>query len=137
MSEQQTISSNGLVARSPESFGSDLVGTRAALSFVLTYSDEYGRDYISHWNVVHAADDPWNERVELGETFFAEIEALAAQDERAAFDAMQLAVTASNWSAEGWGEETGFARQMANAAIVGLRAIRAGWSRDLPVEDEY
>ena len=107
----------------------------ASLSFVLTYSDECGRDYVSHWSVVHAADDPWNERVELGETFFAEVEDLAARDERAAFDAMQMAVTASSWSAEGWGEETGFARRMANAAIVGLRAIRAGWSRDLSADE--
>lgn len=105
-------------------------------SFVLRYTDECDRTYVSYWNVTHAADDPWNERVELGVAFFAEVEELAARDERTAYDVMHLAVAASNWSAEGWGEETGFARQMAGAAIVGLRAIRAGWSRDLLVDGE-
>jgi hypothetical protein len=106
----------------------------ADLSFVHRYTGESGRDYISHWNVTHSPDDQWNEYVELGASFFAELEALAACDEAAAHDAMRMAVTSATWSTEGWGEEGGFAWQMASAAIVGMRAIRAGWLRYLPAD---
>lgn len=104
------------------------------LSFVHCYTGESGREYVNHWNVTHSPDDQWNEHVELGASYFAELEALAVCDEAAAHDAMRMAVTSVTWSTEGWGEESGFAWQMASAAIVGMRAIRAGWVRYLPAD---
>lgn len=104
------------------------------LSFVHAYAGESGREYVNHWSVAHSPSDHWNRRVEAGAAFFAQLEALALADESATHDAMRMAVLSPNWSSQGWGEESGFAWQMASAAIVGLRAIRAGWDRFEPVE---
>ena len=105
-----------------------------ALSFVHRYAGESGREYINHWSVAHSPNDHWNRRVEAGAAFFAQLETLALSDESAAHDAMRMAVLSPNWSSQGWGEESGFAWQMASAAIIGLRAIRAGSERFRPVE---
>jgi hypothetical protein len=105
-----------------------------SLSFVHRYAGESGREYVNHWSVAHSPNDHWNRRVEAGAAFFAQLETLAFSDETAAHDAMRMAVLSPNWSSQGWGEESGFAWQMASAAIVGLRAIRAGWDRFQPVD---
>ena len=104
------------------------------LSFVHSYAGESGREYVNHWSVAHSPNDHWNRRVEAGAAFFAQLEALAASNETAAHDAMRMAILSPNWSSQGWGEESGFAWQMASAAIIGIRALREGWDRFRPAD---
>ena len=110
----------------------DVPRSEIELSFVHRYLGESGREYVNHWSVAHSPNDHWNRRADAGTAFFGQIEAYAEADEAAAFDAMRMAVLSPNWSTQGWGEESGFAWQFASAAIVGLRAIRAGWERYQP-----
>jgi hypothetical protein len=92
----------------------------------LSFTSRDKDDFILNWDVPHDKNGCWHEGIEIGLQHFAEIAELANADECEAFCAMQFAVNFGNWRTGGWGIETGFAKGMAAAAIVGLRALKAG-----------
>jgi hypothetical protein len=109
--------------------------SRDDLSF--TARDAEGR--LDNWRVVHSQNDNWGQTVPRGKGYFSEVAALAQFSEQDAFHAIYCAVNDRGWDNRGWGEEYGFSRELAAAAIVGLRALRAGAKRfnpDAPASEE-
>lgn len=67
--------------------------------------------------------------VARGRELFTEVAQLAEHDALEAHMAMRLPMNsgnASSWQTNGWGYEEGFMQAMAEAAVVGLRVIKAG-----------
>ncbi|MDD2728341.1 Rha family transcriptional regulator [Malikia sp.] len=94
-------------------------------------------DKNGHWRnwSVEPRCRQWEDGIERGEAFFREVAELAAHDEDEAYDALRFVFGrgwesatngTSEWSTSHPGEETGFARALARAALDGLRARRAG-----------
>lgn len=79
---------------------------------------------ISNWDVPHDWNGSWHVGIEVGRRHFAEVAELAAHDEQEAFGAIECALL--KFQSGGWGIETGFAIEVARAAVVGLRALRDG-----------
>ena len=91
----------------------------------------------SHWSVPHDPVGLWAEGLDVGRGHFAAVAKLAEMDELEAAIAMTCPMNSGNgWKTEGWGIEEGFSRAMAGAAIVGLRAIRAGLAEPFDVRAE-
>lgn len=104
------------------SAGHPAIASRDDLSF--TRRDENGG--MQNWSVPHDQAACWHNGKQIGAHLFTEVEALAANDEDEAFDAICFAMNNPGWQPFGWGIETGFSESLAAAAIIGLRAIREG-----------
>jgi hypothetical protein len=101
---------------------SKTITNREDLSFTLR-DDEYG---LVSWSVPHDKQAYWTDGLKIGEQHFSEVAELAQFNEYEAFTAIQLAMNTPGWRPYGWGIEMGFSQALACAAIVGLRALRAG-----------
>lgn len=103
------------------------ISSREHLSFTAT-SDAPG--IRSNWSVPHAKDSYWGDTVPIGRRYFAEVAELASGDEKKAIAAIVHAITSPEWNHTedgcGWGIEQGFSEELAEAAVIGLRAIREG-----------
>jgi hypothetical protein len=113
------------------------VRSRYELSFIKAQEgdDESPRRGISsNWNVTHTASDYWNQRVRVGERFAREVMELAMSDETDACHAIKFALCSRQWDGP-WGEESGFAGEIAKLAIVGMRALLAGAEPFVEVEE--
>ncbi len=104
------------------------ISSRKNLSFTAT-SD--GSGIASNWNVPHDKKGYWGDTVPIGQRHFAEVAELASRDEQEAIDAIVFAIMSQEWnhtpdSGCGWGIEHGFSRELAEFAVMGLRASREG-----------
>ena len=100
-----------------------LIQSRNDLSF--TMRDDGGR--LNNWEVPHDKTAYWHEGVEIGLKHFSEVAELAKVSEYETFLAIDFAISCSpGWRPYGWGIECGFSQALVAAAIVGLRALRAG-----------
>ena len=103
------------------------ITTRKDLSFTAT-SD--GPGIKSNWRVPHDNEGYWGDTVPIGQRHFAEVRELAATNEKEALDAILFAITSPEWNRTetgiGWGIEHGFSKELAEAALIGLRAILEG-----------
>ena len=104
------------------------ISSRKDLSFTAT-SD--GPGIRSNWNVPHAKDGYWGDTVPIGQRTFGEVADLASRDEKEAIDAIVCAIMSREWNHTpdggcGWGIEHGFSKELAEVAVIGLRAIREG-----------
>lgn len=111
------------------------IRTRDDLSF--TQRDSEGR--LINWAVPHDPQGDWPQGVELGQRYFEEVASLAKHNERAALQALEFAIgtdwtppPGSDWWGGGWGIECGFAKALAQAAILGLKASREGLTLSPP-----
>jgi len=111
----------------------------------LSFTSRDKDDFILNWDVPHDKNGCWHEGIEIGLKHFAEIAKLATADEYDAFVAMYCAMNNPGWKTTGWGIEMGFSKGMAAAAIVGLRALKAGaapydheaeWKKLLEADEE-
>jgi len=104
------------------------ISSRKNLSFTAT-SDAPGIK--SNWSVPHAKDGYWGDTVPIGQRHFAEVAELASCNEKEAIAAIVFAITSPEWNhtpdGVGWGIEQGFSQELAEAAVIGLRAIREGF----------
>lgn len=78
-----------------------------------------------NWQVEDKRAEYWHDNQEAGRALFAEVAKLAEADELEAFYALLTAPTAPTWQSNG-GIESGFMERMAAAAVIGMRAMRAG-----------
>lgn len=108
------------------------IRSREDLSF--TTRDTEGR--LINWHLTHDRNELWGPLYTVGQGYVdRELAELAAHDERAAYHAIEFALSgshefrrgaATHFGNSGWGQECGFAEAVARAAIEGLRARRAG-----------
>ncbi|SFN69450.1 hypothetical protein SAMN05216386_1655 [Nitrosospira briensis] len=92
----------------------------------LSFAARDERDLLRMWHVPHDPKAYWSDGVEIGRQHFSEVVALADVNEYQAFVTLELVFNEPGWRTHGWGIECGFSKAVAEAAIVGLRAIRAG-----------
>jgi len=95
--------------------------SRLTLPFVVPDTSHGG--IASHWCVPHDPDALYADGVAMGRRFFEAAASLAEFSEKQAVLALSLPMNKSGWRG-GWGIECGFSEALAEAAIVGLRAMR-------------
>ena len=106
--------------------------SRLTLPFVVP--DEPRGGIASHWSVPHDPNALYSEGVAVGRRHLEAVASLAESDEEQAALALSLAMNSSGWHIGGWGIEAGFSKALAEAAIVGLRAMRAGAAAGIGVD---
>lgn len=105
-----------------------MITSRKDLSFVRVSANP-DKGIESHWDVPHDEGTNYSDGLAMGRQMFAEVAELAEHDALGACLAMKLPMNSSNmstWQDNGWGYELGFMQAMAEAAVVGLRAVKAG-----------
>lgn len=90
----------------------------------LSFTSHNGRGGLINW-IEHSGIENDTESRRLGRRYFKEISRLAEYSDHQAFDAMRFALCSSNWDGD-FGQEAEFSALLAEAAIVGLRAMRDG-----------
>lgn len=100
---------------------------RSRLTLPFVVPDEIHGGIASHWSVPHDPEALYADGVAMGRRFFEAAASLAASDEKQAVFALSLPMNCAGWRG-GWGIEGGFSQALAEAAIVGLRTLRAGAS---------
>ncbi len=91
----------------------------------LSFTSQADGGRIIGWDVPRERDAYWHDGVETGRQHFAEVVSLAGVNEYQACVAIEHAFNDPGWRP--WcGIEAGFSKAVAEAVIVGLRAIRAG-----------
>jgi hypothetical protein len=92
----------------------------------LSFTARDDKDRLTGWSVPHDKNGFWHEGIKIGLQHFAEVAELAQTSEYETFVAITYAMNNPGWKPFGWGIEEGFSEGLAAAAIVGLRALRAG-----------
>lgn len=96
---------------------------RSRLTLPFVVPDTLHGGIASHWSVPHDPDALYADGVAMGRRFFEAAASLAEFSEKQAVLALSLPMNKTGWRG-GWGIECGFSEALAEAAIVGLRAMR-------------
>lgn len=97
---------------------------RSRLTLPFVVPDTLHGGIASHWSVPHDPDALYADGVAMGRRFFEAAASLADVSEKQAVFALSLPMNSAGWRVGGWGIERGFSEALAEAAIVGLRAMR-------------
>lgn len=101
----------------------------------LSFTVKDDKNCLINWRVPHDHNGYWHDGLEVGHSHFNEVAELASNNELDAFHAVRFALSGSlefkrghttEFQNNGWGIEDGFAKEVARAAIDGLRARQAG-----------
>ncbi len=96
---------------------------RSRLTLPFVVPDTLHGGIASHWSVPHDPDALYADGVAMGRRFFEAAASLAEFSEKQAVLALSLPMNKTGWRG-GWGIECGFSEALAEAAIIGLRAMR-------------
>lgn len=106
---------------------------RSRLTLPFVVRDELHGGIASHWSVPHDPVALYDEGFAIGRRFFEAAASLAETSERQAVFALSMPMNSAGWRG-GWGIESGFSQALAEAAIVGLRTMRAGASAGIGLD---
>jgi hypothetical protein len=91
----------------------------------LSFTKRNPMGHLENWPNEH--QQLWDDGNHAGKERFADVVTLAAVNEYEAYNAFRFALLSRNWSSLGYGEEDGFASELAKLAIAGLRALQGGF----------